>query len=73
LFNQFGHMTVGDAMKVRPGIMIDKSNPARAAAQLKWFVHQKWIEELYEVRSKVVHKGDHKNRSRGWDIPERIW
>jgi hypothetical protein len=53
--------------------MIDKSNPARAAAQLKWFVHQKWIEELYEVRSKVVHKGDHKNRSRGWDIPERIW
>jgi hypothetical protein len=59
-------------MKVRPGIMIDKSDPARAAAQPKWFVHQKWIEELYEVRNKVVHTGNHRNRSWGWDIPEHL-
>src|SRR5262249_11708682 len=29
-------------------------------------------EELYEVRSKVVHKGDHKNRSWGWDLPQHL-
>jgi hypothetical protein len=72
LFKQFGEMTVADAMKVRPGITIDKSDPARAAAQPNWFVHQKWIEELYDVRNKVVHTGDHTSRSWGWDIAEHL-
>ena len=72
LFKQFGHLTVGDAMKVRPGITIDKSDPGRAAAQPNWFVHQKWIEELYDVRNKVVHTGDHQSRSWGWDIAEHL-
>jgi hypothetical protein len=73
LFGQFGSVTVADAMQNRPGISIDKSDPARAAAQPTWWVHKKWIEELYDVRSKVVHKDDHKVREAwGWDIAEHL-
>lgn len=73
LFGQFGSITVADAMKSRPGISIDNSEPARAAAQPTWWVHKKWIEELYDVRSKVVHKGDHRVRGAwGWDITEHL-
>lgn len=73
LFGQFGSVTVAEAMKTRPGISIDKSEPAREAAQPTWWVHKKWIEELYDVRSKVVHKGDHKVRDAwGWDIAEHL-
>lgn len=73
LFAQFGDVTVGDAMKSRSGISVDKSEPARAAAQPGWWVHKKWIEELYDVRSKVVHHGDHKVRDAwGWNIAEHL-
>ena len=27
----------------------------RLPAQLKWWVHQKWLEELYGMRNKVAH------------------
>ena len=46
LFKHFGAVTVADAQKVRPGITIDDRKADRAAAQPKWWVHQKWIEEF---------------------------
>lgn len=72
LFGQFGSLTVDEARKVRPDIQIDTSTAAIAAAQPKWWVHRKWMEELYDVRSKVVHKGDHSSRSWGWQIGEHL-
>lgn len=72
LFGQFGSLTVNEAQKVRPGIQIDTSTPEIAAAQPNWWVHRKWMAELYDVRSKVVHKGDHGSRSWGWEIGEHL-
>ena len=72
LFAPFGAVTVADAQKVRPGITIDDSKADRAAAQPKWCVHQKWIEELYDMRSKVAHKGSSGSRSWGWTIFEHL-
>jgi hypothetical protein len=72
LFGQFGGVTVGEASRVRPGIEIDESTPDRAEAQPKWWVHRKWIEELYDVRSKVVHRGHHGDRSWGWQVGEHL-
>jgi hypothetical protein len=72
LFGQFGCVTVDDARKERQDIQIDTSTPEIAAAQPKWWVHRKWMEELYDVRSKVVHKGDHSSRSWGWQIGEHL-
>jgi hypothetical protein len=69
---EFGNITVADAQKVRPDIRIDTSDPARAAAQPTWWVHKKWIEELYDVRSKVVHKGTPDSRSWGWSVFEHL-
>ena len=72
LFDQFGAVTVADAQKVRAGITIDDSDAERAAAQPKWWVHQKWIEELYDMRSKVAHKGSYGGRTWGWTIFEHL-
>jgi hypothetical protein len=72
LFRPFGHVQVREAVGTRPGISIDTSTPERAAAQQLWFVHQKWIEELYDVRNKVVHTGSHAARSWGWHIAEHL-
>ena len=72
LFAQFGSVTVADAQKVRSGITIDDSKPERAAAQPKWWVHRKWIEELYGMRNKVAHEGSDGGRSGGWTIFEHL-
>ena len=72
LFGQFGTVTVADAQKVRAGITIDNSTADRAAAQLKWWVHQKWLEELYGMRNKVAHEGSDGGRSGGWTIFEHL-
>ena len=72
LFGQFGSVTVADVQKVRSGITIDDSDTERAAAQPKWWVHQKWIEELYGMRNKVAHKGSYDGRPWGWTISEHL-
>lgn len=41
-------------------------------AHMKWWVHRKWIEELYDLRSKVVHRGHHAGRRWGWSIFEHL-
>jgi hypothetical protein len=65
LFGQFGSVTVAEALVQRPGIQLDP-NRVYAAAQLQWWVHRKWMEELYFVRSKAVHHGRHDMRTWGW-------
>jgi hypothetical protein len=42
------------------------------AAQLTWPVHRIWINELYDVRSKVVHKGTAATRLWGWSEFEHL-
>jgi hypothetical protein len=71
-FERFGNVRVADALKSRPGIEIDQSNPDRAAAQPLWWVHRKWMEELYDVRSKAVHQGTHSTRTWGWSLYEHL-
>jgi hypothetical protein len=72
VFGRFGSVTVSASQKARPGIQIDTSDPTRAAAQPNWWVHQKWIEELYDLRSKVVHKGSPATRAWGWSAFEHL-
>lgn len=72
LFRRFGTVTVGEARERRPGIEIDTTKPEYAEAQPKWWVHQKWLEELYDVRSKATHKGHHADRSWGWTLREHL-
>lgn len=72
LFSGFGGVTVADAKTLRPGIQIDTSKPEYAAAQPKWWVHRKWMEELYDVRSKVVHEGNEAARPWGWTVFEHL-
>lgn len=69
LFSEFGTVTVAEAMKVRPDIEID---PKYAAAQPTWWVHRKWMEEIYDARSQGVHKGHHGARRWGWGLHEHL-
>jgi hypothetical protein len=72
LLAKFGSVTVAEAQKQRPDIKIDTSDPARAAAQPKWWVHRKWMEELYDLRSSVVHEGQHAAYKWGWNLHEHL-
>lgn len=72
LFRSFGSVTVAAAQQTRPNLTIDTSTPERAAAQPNWWVHQKWIEELYDVRSKAVHRGTTTTRLWGWTAAEHL-
>ncbi|HKW00002.1 MAG TPA: hypothetical protein VJN96_09255 [Vicinamibacterales bacterium] len=69
LFGQFGTATVSEAMKARPNIEIDQKY---ASVQPSWWVHRKWIEELYDARSQVVHKGHQGARKWGWGLNEHL-
>ena len=46
--------------------------PASNPAQPGWWVHRKWIEELYDARSQGVHKGHHAARKWGWGLHEHL-
>jgi hypothetical protein len=73
LFARCGTVTVAEARKARPGIAIDNSDPARAAAQPGWWVHRKWIEELHQLRSQAVHEGHAKTADDwGWNAYEHL-
>jgi hypothetical protein len=72
LFSQFGSVTVAEARVARSGIDIDTTKAEYAAAQPKWWVHRKWLEELYDVRSKATHKGHHAGRPWGWRLDEHL-
>jgi hypothetical protein len=57
---------------VRPNITIDTSKPERAAAQPQWWVHRKWIEELYQLRNESAHGGTTDTRDRGWSAFQHL-
>ena len=55
-----GSVTVADAQKTRPDIQIDNDPkfPERAKAQPGWWVHRKWIEELYDLKMDALEEHD---------------
>jgi hypothetical protein len=72
LFGRFGSVTVEAARVARPDIQVDTSKPERGAAQPTWWVHRKWIEELYRLRNSSAHDGSHVGRVWGWSPPEHL-
>lgn len=64
LFKPFGCVTVAEALNVKPAIRIDP-DPNRSAAQRTWWVHKKWIEELYGLRNESTHEGPTARSARG--------
>jgi hypothetical protein len=69
LFKPCGTVTVQQALSNRPGIAID---PEPETRQKQWFVHRKWIEELYKLRSGYIHGNSITNRSWGWEPYEHL-
>ena len=41
-------------------------------AHFNWWIHRKWIEELYDLRSKAVHQGRHTSSTWGWSAFEHL-
>ena len=71
LFGQFGSAVVRDARQVRPQIKLAERREW-AVAQEDWFVHRKWMEEVYDLRSSAVHTGSYDSREWGWDSSEHL-
>jgi hypothetical protein len=65
VFAPYRAVLVDEALAIRPTIALDP-DPVRAAAQRHWPVHKKWIEELYDRRSKAAHKPGPATRAWAW-------
>ncbi len=63
LFHSFGSVTVAQALPTRNGMVVD---PKHAPAQETWFIHRKWIEELYQLRNAYAHGVSSSSRTWGW-------
>lgn len=53
LFRGFDRVTVEEVLSSRPEVRFNQ--PEYKAAQLKWALKRKWIEELHQRRSSIVH------------------
>ena len=69
LFNSYGTVNVQRGLETRHGIQLDSRHEE---SQKQWFMHQKWIEELYDLRSCYIHGEALKNREWGWLPPEPL-
>lgn len=67
LFSPFDGVLVEDAKRVKPD-----AEPKDAASQRTWRLHQKWMKELYELRSALAHKGRNPKRSVNWTAEQHI-
>jgi hypothetical protein len=70
LLDRFGAVRVADSLTERVVIVID---PKYEVDQKQWWLHKKWAEEIYDLRSSFVHLGSRDNsRSWGWTNLEHL-
>jgi hypothetical protein len=68
-FASDGSVTVEEALSVRPDIYLD---PKHEQEQRKWWVHKKWIEEIYRLRNKAAHRGETQGQKWAWNPFEHL-
>lgn len=59
--------TISTAQRVRPD-----HKPSFARDQQSWPIRRKWMKELYEARSSLVHRGDKPDFSQNWKPAEHL-
>ncbi len=47
-------------------------DPKKNKKESKWFLHQKWIQEFYQLRNDFTHGNDPKQRTWGWSMHEHL-
>jgi len=47
-------------------------DPKKKKTESRWFLHQKWIQEFYQLRNDIIHGNDRKQRTWGWSIHEHL-
>lgn len=81
LFHSYGTVRVGDAQSEREGITTKSGNnegkgsaqqAQQEETQKEGFLHRKWLKELYDLRSKLVHGEDIQKRTWGWSLGEHL-
>lgn len=69
LFKSYGSVSVARALASRPGIEVDARYKTQ---QEQWFIDRKWAEELYDLRSKLIHGESTSTRNWGWTLLEHL-
>lgn len=69
LFKAYGSVSVDGVLASRPGIDLDAKYQTQ---QKQWFIHRKWAEELYDLRSKLIHGESTSKRNWGWTLLEHL-
>ena len=67
IFSPYAGVLVQDAKRVNAD-----PSPKDASMQRTWRLRQKWIKELYELRSALAHKGPNPKRSINWSAEQHI-
>jgi hypothetical protein len=69
LLSRYGAVTAGGARTTRTKLTFD---PKYRTDQERWFVHRKWIEDLYDLRSDYVHGNALDSRKWAWSPFEHL-
>jgi len=69
IFGRYKETNVDDALSGRPGI---KLGPGYENEQKQWQLGRKFIEELHQLRSAIVHGEDRDKRKWGWSNFEHL-
>jgi len=69
-FDKFQTKTVNEVLAQRPDIYLNEGE--HAGKDLQWQLGRKWIQELYDLRSAVVHGSDLTRRKWGWTSFEHL-
>lgn len=69
-FDDYKAKVVSDVLRERPGIKLDEGQNQNK--DLQWQLGRKWIQELYDLRSDVVHGADLSRRQWGWHPFEHL-
>lgn len=69
-FDDYKTKVVSDALQEHTGIKLDEGD--NQGKDLQWQLGRKWIQELYDLRSAVVHGADLSARQWGWHPFEHL-
>lgn len=69
LLDNYGAVKVGSSVRAS-AIQLAKGREKKQ--EQAWFLHRKWVQELYHLRNDFTHGNDPARRSWGWSVPEHL-
>jgi len=66
LLDSYGSIIVDNCSRINQINLTSK----KEKIERQWFIHRKWMQELYQLRNDYIHGNDTNRKSWGWDVLE---